>query len=83
MASSFDKTITKSPASTRRYRKRHQRLRRLLVVAGGGEGAPGALDDHSGGPVARVHALRDVLVLHELGKEAPDEGVTRPYRNVL
>lgn len=33
--------------------------------------------------MARVHALGDVLVLHELGKEAPDEGVTRPYRNVF
>lgn len=47
-----------------------------LVFASGREGAPGALDDHLGGPVASVDALGDVLTLHELGQEATDKRVT-------
>ena len=47
-----------------------------VVLAGGGESAPGPLDDDLRGPVAGVDALSDVLAPHQLGEEAPDEGVT-------
>lgn len=47
-----------------------------LVLAGGGESAPGTLNDDLRGPVAGVDALGDVLAAHQLGEEAPDEGIT-------
>lgn len=49
----------------------------LSVLAGGGERATRPLDDDGGGPMARVHALGDVLVLDELRQEASDKGVAR------
>lgn len=50
-----------------------------LVLAGGGEGAPGTLDDNLRGPVPGVDTLGDVLAPHQLGKEAPNERVTGTY----
>lgn len=50
----------------------------LLVLASRRERASRPLDDNPGGPVARVHTLFDVLVLHELRQEAPYESVASP-----